>query len=201
MGLLKKWFAGAVFLILACVGCVSIQDNVQVDRMSQTNTAQNITKKCERKPYVTRTILATGSAGLVNGGLVRDKVSFDNIWNLLTVDSSQVYTKVEGTNKPQVDWASQQVFFWVIGKVGDTCRKILPVNVETDCLSIFVTGSIIQYKKDCRSDESYPVFVYLMPKSDLPFDVRWTEDADGDGFTNESEVKVETDPLDALSHP
>jgi len=190
-----------VFFVLGGVGCVSIQDNVQVQRATGTNSAQNITQKCDLKPYVVRTILAFASASFQNPGVVRDKDTFETAWNVLSVDSNQTYTKVEGTNKPQVDWTNQQVYFWQVGKVENTCHKIVPVKVETDCLSIFITASIIDYTSNCQPSEAYPVFVYLMPKTDLPLEVHWTDDADGDGFTNESEVKVGTDPLDPKSHP
>ncbi len=192
---------GVALGLVLLAGCVSIQEGVQVERTTTTNTAQKITEKCEIKPYVCRTILTKGSASLQNVGLVRDKAAFEAIWNVLTVDSSQTYTKMEGTDKPQVDWASQQVFFWSMGRVDNTCRKIVPIKVETDCLSIFITASNINGKDDCRSDESYPVFAYVMPRSDLPIEARWTDDADADGFSNESEVKVGTDPLDPKAHP
>jgi len=35
----------------------------------------------------------------------------------------------------------------------------------------------------------------------LPAEIHWTDDADGDGFSNDSEVKIGTDPLDPASHP
>ena len=198
---MKRVFFLSAFCVLGGVGCVSIQDNVQVQRTTGTNAAQNVTQKCDLKPYVARTILAYASASFQSPGVVRDKDTFEAAWNVLTVDSSQTYMKVEGTNKPQVDWTSQQVLFWFMGKVDNTCRKIVPVKVETDCLSIFITASVITYVKDCQSTESYPVFLYLMPKTDLPTETHWTDDADGDGFTNDSEVKIGTDPLDPKSHP
>lgn len=200
----KVWTGILLGAAALCAGCVNIQDNVQVDRTTATNTAQNITQKCDVKPYVCITIPTMGSASLSslqNVGLVRDKAAFESVWNVLTVDSSLTYTKVQGTNQPQIDWNSQQAFFLSLGKVDNTCVKIVPIKVTTDCLNIFFTLSKVVYAKDCQSAESYPVFVYVMPRTDLPFQVLWSEDADGDGFSNDSEVKVGTDPLDANSHP
>jgi hypothetical protein len=198
---MKRLFFLSVFFALVCAGCVSIQDNVQIQRASGTNSTQNITQKCDLKPYVARLILASGSSSFQSPGLVRDKDTFETAWNVLNVDSNQTYTKVEGTTKPQVDWTNQQVYFWTMGKVDNSCVKIVPIKVETDCLNIFITVSRIVYASNCQPSESYPVFVYLMPRTEMPVGGQWSDDADGDGFSNDSEVKVGTDPLDPKSHP
>ena len=94
-------FLPAVLLFVLC-GCVSIQDNVQVERSSGINTNQNPTQKCDLKPYVVRVITAMGTSSLPGVGLVRDDAAFDAIWNLLTVDNATVvnYPTLEGTKRP-----------------------------------------------------------------------------------------------------
>jgi hypothetical protein len=201
MSFIKHKALLVVTLMWSCVGCVNVQDNVQIQRTTSTNAAQDVAQKCDLKPYVARIILAMGSASLQGVGLVRDKATFETTWNVLTVDPTQVYTKIEGTNEPQVDWTNQQVYFLQIGRLDNTCTKVVPVKVETDCMSVFITLSKIQYVNNCQPGDSYPVFVYVLPRTDLPFEVHWTEDADGDGFSNDSEIKAGTDPLDPKSHP
>jgi len=87
------------------------------------------------------------------------------------------------------------------GKLSSTCQKVVPVKTETDCMSIFITLSNVTYITNCQNVDSYPIFIYIMPHSDLPAQVLWSDDADGDGFSNDSEIKMGTDPVDPKSHP
>jgi hypothetical protein len=79
--------------------------------------------------------------------------------------------------------------------------KIVPVRVDTDCMTVTIYYSVFTVKGDCSPVQNFPVFVYIYPKTNLPLVLLTTDDADGDGFSNDTEIKLGTDPLDPKSHP
>jgi len=190
--------------VLFLAGCVSIDQNVSVDRPSDTNPNQNPTQKCPVRLYTHRVIrcqVSPGSLVLQGPRGANDQATFDTLWSVLTVDPGQEYPMVQGSNKPMVDWNSQQVFILPVGTLESSCRRIVPARMDTDCLNVTIYYSSFLLKGDCTPMQVNPVFVYIYPKTNLPLGVLTTDDADGDGFSNDTEIKLGTDPLDPNSHP
>jgi hypothetical protein len=195
-----------IFWAALLAGCVSIDQNFSVDRPAETNPNQNVTEKCPVRPFPCRVIRTMGSAGadILRGGPrgANEQTGFDQVWNVLTVEPGQEsYPTLEGTNKPRVDWNGWSVFFLPAGQIENSCRKYAPAKVETDCMSITIYFSTWLTKGPCEAAQGIPVFVYIYPKTNLPIGLLTTDDVDGDGFSNETEVKLGTDPADPKSHP
>lgn len=197
--------------ILLAVGmsmsCVSIHEGLQVDRPTEMDSRQDVTKRCPVSPYPHRLLRmhGGGSAKVVieGGSTVGDQVRFDEYWNGLTLDPGQTLNNtVEGTNKPLIDWNTQQAAFYS-HRSNNTCEVLTAAvtPMETDCLKVTFYFTHIRYQKDCQDRLDNPVFVYIYPKTELPIELKWTDDADKDGISNESEVAVGTDPMDANSKP
>jgi len=184
---------------------VSINQGVQVNRPDEINQNQDVTLRCDLRVYPAQ--LLTGRTGMASkltqdgGGTVNTQEDFDRKWSDVTLDPGQVLKSAdEGSNKPKVDWTSQSVAFFVF-KIDNTCHKTLALGMETDCLKVFWDFTQFWLQKDCQTANECVVYVFIYPKTQLPIDGKWLEDADKDGFSNESETKVGTDPLDANAHP
>ncbi len=167
-------------LLFLVVGCVDINQNVQIARPSDTNLNQVATLKCPLRPYPFKLIKAQGAGGsqLVRQGPTGcfDQASFDTYWSNLTIDPTQeAYTTVQGTTKPQIDWTTQQVLFVPVGQVDNTCKKFAPVRVDTDCLQVTVWMLSSTETTNCESISSYPVFVYVLSKTTLPVNFQWDQ--------------------------
>jgi hypothetical protein len=194
-------------LILATTGCVSINQGLDVQRPTEMNAQQDVTKRCPLTSYPHRLLRmhsGGGSKVVTEGGrTVNTQVDFDRIWGELTLDPGQTLNEgAEGTNKPQVDWTAQLVSFYPF-KVENTCQRLVPAltAMQTDCLKVTFRFSHFWFKKDCESRTEYVVYVFIYPKTNLHMDNQWTDDPDGDGISNESEITVGTDPMDPNSKP
>jgi hypothetical protein len=195
-------------LIAGCIllsGCVPINQNLQVDRPGEIDTRQNVTAKCPIQIYPHTLLRAHAGAGariVEDGGRsVGNQEEFDRYWTSLTLDPGQpLPTMIEGSNKPQIDWNSKQASFYPF-KIENSCQRVIPIPMKTDCLTVTFSFSMLWFKKDCTQKADYPVYIYIYPKTNLPMEVKWDDDADGDGFSNESEISVGTDPLDPNSKP
>ncbi len=196
--------AGMLFLLS---GCVSIHEGVAVERPLEMNVQQDVTKRCPLSPYPHRLLRLRGSSGakvVVEGGrTVNTQEDFDRLWVELTLEPGQTFTQAsDGSNKPQIDWTSQLVSFYPF-KNENACQRLVPAltPMQTDCLRITFRFSHFWFKKDCETRTEYPVYVFIYPKTSLPMETQWTDDPDGDGISNESEITVGTDPMDASSKP
>jgi len=194
-------------LLFALSGCVSINQGVQVDRPVEMNASQDVTKKCPLAPYVNRVFRTHCGAGAKivseGGRTVNTQADFDRYWVDLSLDPGQTLNASDpSSNKPLVDWAVQLVTFYSF-KLNSTCERYLPavVPMETDCLTVTTRITHFAFNKDCQPSSENVVFVFIYPKTALPMGLVWTDDPDKDGFTNESEIKVGTDPMDANSKP
>jgi hypothetical protein len=194
-------------VLLSCAGCVSIHEGVNVERPLEMNAQQDVTKRCPVSPYPHRLLRLKAGAGakvVTEGGrTVNTQADFDRLWVDLTLEPGQAFTPAgDGSNKPLVDWDAQLATFFPF-KVENTCQRLVPAlsAMQTDCLKVSFRFSHFWFKKDCSTATDYVVYVFLYPKTSLPMDNQWTDDPDGDGISNESEITVGTDPMDANSKP
>lgn len=197
---------GAVWM-LSLAGCVSIHEGVAVERPLEMNAQQNVTKRCPVAPYPHRLLRLHGGPGskvVVEGGrTVSRQEDFDALWTGLTLDPGQTLNQAgDGSNKPLIPWDAQYATFFSF-KVENSCQRILPalVPMQTDCLKVVFRSTQFWFKKNCESRTEYVVYVYIYPKTNLPIEHQWTDDPDGDGISNESEITVGTDPMDPASKP
>jgi hypothetical protein len=76
--------------------------------------------------------------------------------------------------KPVINWGVQTAHFFPI-VTGNSCEKIKPLAMETDCYNI----NIILYKyvegKNCSDPTSFPVLIYIYPKTPLPFVIKLSD--------------------------
>lgn len=165
-------------LIFSAAGCVSIYDNVNVQKPETVDQFQrNVLDKCTPHTLPHRLILAQMSASnpSVRGGepIVNDQQTFDNLWNSIQPLSEADNNVPSFGLKPVVNWSVQSVYFYAF-YFQNSCEKVKPLAMETDCYHIYLTVYKYLEGKDCSAPITYPVFVYILPKTPLPIEVNWS---------------------------
>jgi len=106
------------------------------------------------------------------GQISNTQGSFDYWWNSFSPEMNE--NESPGSPfKPVVNWERETAFFLRI-PVQNSCEKVMPYGDEmtTDCLTINFTLLRVTEGQDCHSMNSYPVFVYIFPKVNLPYNVQ-----------------------------
>ena len=179
--LMKKEFAIILLVFSLTAGCVSIYDSkVQVQHPSEVDPYQrNLVDKCDPHVYPNRLISAEMGMGttLIQGSTtVQDQNTFDQYWN--SISPSQDENSVPSYSlKPVIDWDHQVVYFLPVG-LTNTCEKVRPLAIETDCYNITVTLYKYVEGQNCSPRTTSPVFVYICPKSDWPLQTQWWKTPD-----------------------
>jgi hypothetical protein len=161
--------------VLGQAGCVDINDSkvqVQPPDPVEEYADHSIVDQCTPHVYPHRLIVASTGVGspLVQNGaqFVGDQSTFDQLWGTISpqLDQNQVVTS---GSEPVVDWTQQTAFF-VPKTSPQSCVHWRPFGdgMVTDCLNPRIY--IYEWKEgECKDDAtSYPVFVYIYPKSNLP---------------------------------
>ncbi len=175
---LKKFLAlFSVVSLTTLFGCVSINDNtVQVRPPERVDIYQrNVLDKCTPHLLPSRIIQGTLSAAstlLQGGGAdVNSQKDFDFFWANITPDLTD--GPVTGDLKPSVNWDVQTVRFFCV-PTSNTCEKVQAYGMETDCYQITLPFYKYVDGKNCSTaPSSYPVFVYIYPKGNLPLGPRF----------------------------
>lgn len=185
-------------LVLSAEGCLSIHQGLDVQRPTEINQAQNPTKKCPERPYLYKFIrgeCSSASRIVMDGGprIINSQQEFDLFWPGITATLDPSIT-LTANGVPQIDGTNNQVLLFPI-KNENSCHQIVFSSMKTDCLSVKVWMSQWNETKDCESHVTYPVFILIYPRTTLPVSVDWTFDADDDGISNESALKLGRDPM------
>lgn len=170
--------AGICGLVLVglSAGCVSIYDDkIRVQKPEDLDPYQrNVLDKCKphllphrliRASSVAETTVLTGE-----GTSVDNQAGFDAIWNSLAPDLSGVATAED--LKPVINWEVQTARFFLAG-LRNSCEKIVPYGMETDCYQISLPLQRIQEGTNCITPSRHPVFIYIYPKTKLPLAPVW----------------------------
>jgi hypothetical protein len=172
-------FALICGLFILGTGCVSIYDNVNIQKPESVDQYQrNILDKCTPHTLPHRFILAQMSPmnSLIAGGGpdANDQQTFDSLWNSIQPVSDPGNNVPSFGLKPVINWSLQTAHFYPV-IISNSCEKIKPLGMETDCYNI----NIILYKyeegKNCSSPTAYPVLIYIYPKTPLPFMYTWSD--------------------------
>ena len=161
--------------VLWQAGCVDINDSkvqVQPPGAVEQYADHSIIDQCTPHVYPHRLIQASTGVGspLVQNGSqqVGTQTDFDQLWVTISpqLDQNQVVTS---DFKPVIDWTQQSAFF-VPRTSPQSCVHWRPFGdgMVTDCLNPRI--NIYEWREgDCKDDAtSYPVFVYIYPKSNVP---------------------------------
>jgi hypothetical protein len=130
--------------------------------------------KCPPHTFPHSLILAQAQAGSPlsregpqNSG---NQQSFDYWWGYVSpqLDLNHVPTY---SLKPIIDWDKEDATFLPIG-IDSSCWKAEPYGEEmtTDCYVVTLPIYLSREGEDCRPPANYPVFIYIHPKTNLPFD-------------------------------
>jgi hypothetical protein len=169
-------------LFILETGCVSIYDNVNVQKPETVDQYQrNILDKCLPHTLPHRVILAqmpSVNPPVLGGGPdVNDQQGFDDLWNKIQPVQDLSGDVTSFGLKPLVSWGVQTAHFLPI-LTGNSCEKIKPLAMETDCYTI----NIVLYKytegKNCSDPTSFPVLIYIYPKTPLPMAIKWWDKPD-----------------------
>lgn len=190
--------------------CVSVHENVRVEEPTRRYEGQNVTQRCAEKIHPARLLWGKGARALFDlypGWPVRieNQQQFDAFWAHVTVSADQlkwerqIRQELETAQpiRPIVNFDTSFVIAYAY-EVKESCLRILPARVTTDCLTLFLQLSAFR-SGDCGPTQDVQVQLFILPKTPLPIEGRWTDDTDGDGLSDESEKKLGTDPLDASS--
>jgi hypothetical protein len=180
---LKRLKKTAIFLSLVPVlaaGCVDINDTrVQVTPPGQVEQYQRSPlDKCPVHKYPHRLILgqvAPGSPLFQSGNSlgINDQPTFDNCWNGVSPQLDE--NKVPSYSlKPIINWDQESAYVIMMG-VDNTCDSIKPYQDEmtTDCFDITILLYRERQGQDCQPVNSYPVFIYIYPKTAWPIGTQW----------------------------
>jgi len=165
---------GPALLLLMVTGCVSIYDDkIKVQRPEEMDPYQrNVLDKCTPHTLPHRLITGTmnlGTTVLHGFPYAENQASFDFYWNSIAPD----ITGAAGDSlKPDINWDVQVARFIPVF-TSNSCEKVRTYGMETDCYQV----SYLLYKyvagTNCTNPTSYPVFVYIYPKSALPAGPKW----------------------------
>jgi len=175
----KFLYRTSMVLLAAMTGCVDINDaKVQVSQPEQVEQYQRSPlDKCPSHMYPHRFIFAQAGVGstLLQGGPIQvtNQKDFDDRWNSVTPDLNEAKVPSDAL-KPIVNWDEQTAFFYPF-TISSTCDKVVPFGdrMITDCYNI--TIPILHYyeKENCKPATTYPVFIYIYPKTTWPIQIQW----------------------------
>lgn len=175
----KKYLRLLSVVLLILTGCVDINDpNVHVQQPGQVEQYQRSPlDKCQPHIYPHRLIkgqVALGSALLQMGSPIsaNDQPTFDLCWNYVSPQLDE--NKVPSFSlKPVVNWDQESAYFYV-ATLDNDCQKAEPYGDEmtTDCFNITILVYRTSDGKDCQPIASYPVFIYIYPKTTWPIGVQ-----------------------------
>lgn len=161
-------------------GCVDINDSkVQILRPTEIDPNHQISlDKCPQhtNPHRLFKALTGSNSVLAQGGtgVALNQLDFDKMWgNLSSVETGNVTTSAL-TQEPVINWDQQMVYYLVIG-TDNSCQKTKPFGDEmnTDCFSITIPLYRYLEGTNCQPPLSFPVFLYIYSKSNLPINIQW----------------------------
>ncbi len=172
--------AGAV-ATMAVIGCVSIDQNVQVTPPSAVEQyGRSPIDQCTPHTVPHHLIMATAGIGVslvqLGGGYVPDQTTFDFFWGQISpqLDQSQV---ISSNLKPVIDWNVEGAYFVVV-PMSDSCTKAKPYGdgITSDCYTISIPIYLYE-EDDCQKQpvNTNVVLLYIYPKNpnNLPTNLQW----------------------------
>ncbi len=167
-------------LLMAAAGCVSIYDSkVQVQAPNGVEQwGRSPLDQCTPHVYPHRLIQASAGVGslLLQAGAqqINTQADFDQWWGTISPALDQDHVVTTGF-KPVIDWNQQSVFFLPQNNP-NSCIRWRPFGDEmtTDCYNTTITIYQWEEGQDCQNNATtYPVYVYIYPKSNWPVNFKF----------------------------